>query len=69
MTHPVVPSPKEILIRACAINPDPEAVAHWYTSVPLPTFDGRTAKELVEQEGRGRDVMDYIEHLASGPLG
>lgn len=37
----------------------------WFEQVPLPGFDGRTAKQLVE-EGRGSEVREYIAAVDAG---
>ena len=62
------PSSIEILIRANAISGDPKATARWYATEPLSAFQGKTAKELVEKDGRAQDVLEYLDHIDAGPL-
>lgn len=64
-THP---ASVEILMRASAICGDPAAIARWYADEPLSAFLGKTAKELVEQDGRAQEVLDYLDHIEGGPL-
>jgi hypothetical protein len=42
----------------------PQAFA-WYRSQPIPSFDGRTAEELV-REGRSEVLMSYLNRISQG---
>lgn len=63
------PGSLEVLMRASALNRSPEKVARWYASEPLSAFEGKTAKELVERDGRAQDVLDYLGSVEAGSLG
>ncbi|WP_373284069.1 antitoxin Xre/MbcA/ParS toxin-binding domain-containing protein [Primorskyibacter flagellatus] len=44
---------------------DTDAAFEWFSELPLPSFGGRTAADLV-REGRVDAVKGYIERVATG---
>ena len=64
-----VPAVTRILMRASAICGDADAAGRWYANERLSPFRGKTAKELVERDGRAQDVIDYLDHIEGGSLG
>jgi len=47
---------------------DMQSTLFWYRNEPLPTFDYKTAEELVS-EGRVDDVLRYVVSLEAGAAG
>lgn len=62
------PDAADVLRRAYAIAQDRDSVRRWYVSEPLSAFGGKTARELVECDGRVQDVLDYLGSIEAGPL-
>ncbi|MCU9956073.1 DUF2384 domain-containing protein [Burkholderia sp. BKH01] len=57
------------IIRAANdISGDIQSTLFWYRNEPLPTFDYKTAEELVS-EGRVDDVLRYVVSLDAGAAG
>ncbi|ONS55282.1 DUF2384 domain-containing protein [Burkholderia cenocepacia] len=57
------------IIRAANdLSGDIQSTLFWYRNEPLPTFDYKTAEELVS-EGRVDDVLRYVVSLEAGAAG
>jgi transcriptional regulator with XRE-family HTH domain len=57
------------VIRAILdITDDVENAIYWFKTKPIPTFDYKTAEELVA-EGRSDDLIRYIKSLQAGFAG
>lgn len=54
------------IIRAATdISGNVQRALFWYRNEPLPTFDYKTAEQLVS-EGRTEDLLRYVTSLESG---
>lgn len=54
------------IIRAATdVSGDVQSSLFWYRNEPLPTFDYKTAEQLVS-EGRTEDLLRYIASLETG---
>lgn len=57
------------IIRAATdISGDVQRALFWYRNEPLPTFDCKTAEQLVS-EGRTEDLLRYVTSLETGAAG
>lgn len=57
------------VIRAATdISGDVRSTLFWYLNEPLPTFDYKTAEQLVS-EGRTEDLLRYVTSLGAGAAG
>ncbi|KVN88687.1 hypothetical protein [Burkholderia ubonensis] len=57
------------IIRAATdISSDVQRALFWYRNEPLPTFDYKTAEQLVS-EGRTEDLLRYVTSLETGAAG
>ncbi|KVT48316.1 hypothetical protein [Burkholderia ubonensis] len=57
------------IIRAATdISGDVQRTLFWYRNEPLPTFDYKTAEQLVS-EGRTEDLLRYVTSLETGAAG
>ncbi|MBY8610678.1 DUF2384 domain-containing protein, partial [Burkholderia arboris] len=57
------------IIRAATdISGDVQRALFWYRNEPLPTFDYKTAEQLVS-EGRTEDLLRYVTSLEAGAAG
>lgn len=69
--RPAAPHADAALARRCVlslagqIDPDADAVMHWYHDVAIDELWGRTARELVDA-GEGRRVLSFLGEVASG---
>ncbi|KVO45923.1 hypothetical protein WJ85_10020 [Burkholderia ubonensis] len=57
------------IIRAATdISGDVQRTLFWYRNEPLPTFDYKTAEQLVS-EGHAEDLLRYVTSLETGAAG
>lgn len=57
------------IIRAATdVSGDVPSSLFWYRNEPLPTFDYKTAEQLIS-EGRTDDLLRYITSLEAGAAG
>ncbi|MCA8276381.1 DUF2384 domain-containing protein [Burkholderia sp. AU30280] len=57
------------IIRAATdISGDVQKTLFWYRNEPLPTFDYKTAEQLVS-EGRTQDLLRYVTSIETGAAG
>lgn len=62
--HPTCSSRDELTVAnlfaiAQVIEPDPEAVRHWYSGTSITSLDGLSAETLVAQ-GRAGEVLGFL---------
>ncbi|TCW82916.1 DUF2384 domain-containing protein [Burkholderia sp. SRS-46] len=59
---------RRIIRAATDISGDVQRTLFWYRNEPLPTFDYKTAEQLVS-EGRTEDLLRYVTSLETGAAG
>ena len=57
-----------VLRAADDLTGDVGRAIFWYRNEPLPSFNYKTAEQLVS-EGRAEDVLRYVESLEAGAAG